>query len=64
MFENEDFDKLTEQETLDIQDLISTGKVILTPHIAGLTIESEIKIFSVLLDKLELQRILQSSGNI
>ena len=64
VFENEDFDKLTEQETLDIQDLISTGKVILTPHIAGLTIESEIKIFSVLLDKLELQRILQSSGNI
>lgn len=56
VLENECFNTLKQQEKIDLQDLISTGRVIITPHIAGLTVESEIKIFSVLLDKLELQR--------
>jgi D-3-phosphoglycerate dehydrogenase / 2-oxoglutarate reductase len=56
VFENECFDILNEQEIKELQDLISTNRVILTPHIAGLTIQSEIKIYSVLLDKLELQK--------
>jgi D-3-phosphoglycerate dehydrogenase / 2-oxoglutarate reductase len=56
VLENEFFETLNKKEKIDIQDLISTGKVIITPHIAGLTVESEIKIFSVLLDKLEFQK--------
>jgi D-3-phosphoglycerate dehydrogenase len=55
VFENENFNTLTENDQNILKNLISTGRVILTPHIAGLTHESEIKIFSVILDKLELQ---------
>jgi D-3-phosphoglycerate dehydrogenase / 2-oxoglutarate reductase len=53
VLENENFNNLNKEEKTDIQDLISTGKVLITPHIAGLTVESENKIFSILLDKLE-----------
>jgi D-3-phosphoglycerate dehydrogenase len=52
VLENENFASLTNQEQSDIQDLVSTNKVILTPHIAGLTYQSEIKIFSILIEKL------------
>jgi len=64
VFENEYFNTLSKQEKNDLLALVSTGKVILTPHIAGLTNESEIKIFSVLLDKLELQIKFHDAGNI
>ena len=53
VFENENFNNLSNEETNDLQALISSNKVILTPHIAGLTHESERKIFSILLDKLD-----------
>ena len=56
VFENEDFNTLSEQEKNELLTLIASGKVILTPHIAGLTHESENKIFTILLDKLELLR--------
>jgi D-3-phosphoglycerate dehydrogenase / 2-oxoglutarate reductase len=56
VFENEDFKSISEQEKDELQALISTGKVVLTPHIAGLTHESEHKIFSILLDKLEIKK--------
>jgi D-3-phosphoglycerate dehydrogenase / 2-oxoglutarate reductase len=56
VFENEDFNSISVQNKDELLALISTGKVILTPHIAGLTHESEKKIFSILLDKLEIKK--------
>ena len=48
-FENMNFDSLPK----DMQYLITSDKVILTPHIAGWTYESNVKIASVLADKIE-----------
>jgi len=52
VLENENFKTYSATERALINALISTGRVLITPHIAGLTVESEKRIFSVLIDKL------------
>jgi D-3-phosphoglycerate dehydrogenase len=53
VFENENFRTLSVKEKSDLTELINSGKVIFTPHIAGLTFESENRIFRILLEKLK-----------
>jgi D-3-phosphoglycerate dehydrogenase len=48
---NEKFDTLTESEISIIHDLIDFNKVILTPHIAGWTVEARANIFWNVLNK-------------
>jgi D-3-phosphoglycerate dehydrogenase / 2-oxoglutarate reductase len=50
--ENEDFYSQSIKERTDIIELLQTQKVIITPHIAGLTVQSEEQIFRILLEKL------------
>lgn len=52
VLENENLEFYSKDEKHLLEDLISTGKVIITPHIAGLTEESEKAIFQILVDKL------------
>jgi D-3-phosphoglycerate dehydrogenase / 2-oxoglutarate reductase len=52
VIENEDIRTQTTTQRQNIIDLLNTNKVIITPHIAGLTEESEKKIFSNLIGKL------------
>ena len=52
-YENTSFENLTKGgKTTEMQYLISSNKVILSPHIAGWTVESNIKIAEILLQKI------------
>jgi len=56
VFENEQFNNLTESQKNELDFLIKSKKAILTPHIAGKTKESELKIHSILIEKLILNQ--------
>ncbi len=49
---NENLSSYSKEEKEILNKLIDTKKVLITPHIAGKTNESNIKIFSILIDKL------------
>ena len=52
-YENTSFENLSKKGiTTEMQYLISSNKVILSPHIAGWTVESNIKIAEILLQKI------------
>ncbi|MBA2407421.1 MAG: hypothetical protein H0V65_05450 [Chitinophagales bacterium] len=53
VFENENFESHTQKQHQVFQALIKTGKVIVTPHIAGKSLESKHKIAQVLLNKIK-----------
>ncbi len=52
VFENEKLSSLNENEKKDFEALISDSRILLTPHIAGWTHESRMKIAKVLLEKI------------
>ncbi|MFT6881518.1 MAG: D-3-phosphoglycerate dehydrogenase, partial [Marinoscillum sp.] len=52
VLENEKLDKLTPEQTIDFEKLRLRSNVILTPHVAGWTMESYRKINEVLVAKL------------
>lgn len=52
VYENEDFDSHSSSEEQVFKGLMATGKVIVTPHIAGKSFESPGKIALALLDKI------------
>jgi D-3-phosphoglycerate dehydrogenase len=52
VLENEDFGKLTKKETNILSGLFESGRVIITPHIAGWSVESYEKIARVLAGKI------------
>jgi len=52
VFENEKLSSLNENEKKDFEALISDNRILLTPHIAGWTHESKMKIAKVLLEKI------------
>jgi D-3-phosphoglycerate dehydrogenase / 2-oxoglutarate reductase len=52
VLENEDIDSCTEEERSFMDECFAIERIIFTPHVAGWTKESEKKIFSVLLEKL------------
>ncbi|MGB0429393.1 MAG: NAD(P)-dependent oxidoreductase [Bacteroidia bacterium] len=51
VIETEPIHKSSNREIETLQALINTGKVLITPHIAGWTHEAKQKMFSILLDK-------------
>jgi D-3-phosphoglycerate dehydrogenase / 2-oxoglutarate reductase len=51
-YEDSSFERLGAELPNDLRYLISAGNVILTPHIAGWTRESNVKLASVLVDKI------------
>ncbi len=53
VLENENFSTYTDQEKEILNRLLKTQEVIITPHVAGWTQESDIKIYSFLIDKLK-----------
>ena len=53
VLENENFESYTHSEKKQLEQLVLSGKVILTPHIAGKTAESEEKIYNYLLTKIK-----------
>jgi D-3-phosphoglycerate dehydrogenase len=52
VFENEKLSSLNENEKKDFEALISDSRILLTPHIAGWTHKSKMKIAKVLLEKI------------
>lgn len=52
VLENEDLQSYTAQERFIMEALIQTGRVIITPHIAGWSIEANRKMYDILLNKL------------
>jgi D-3-phosphoglycerate dehydrogenase len=54
VLENEKLETLTNEQKQDLQQLIAMNNVLLTPHIAGWTYQSKIKIAKVLATKLQL----------
>ena len=52
VMECEKFSKMSEQQSKDFQWLISSGRVIFTPHVAGWSFESYARINEVLLEKI------------
>jgi D-3-phosphoglycerate dehydrogenase len=54
VLENEKLETLTDEQKQDFQQLIAMNNVLLTPHIAGWTYQSKIKIAKVLATKLQL----------
>jgi D-3-phosphoglycerate dehydrogenase len=52
VLENENPATFNKEETIVFDNLLKTKKVLITPHIAGKTSQSEEKIFSVLIEKL------------
>ncbi|MBA3648756.1 MAG: hypothetical protein H0W62_09425 [Chitinophagales bacterium] len=52
VYENEKFETHSESERMIFEQLVHTGKVIFTPHIAGKSFESKKKISLVLLEKI------------
>lgn len=57
VLENEKLKNLTDQEQLVLNKLMQQENVIFTPHIAGWTFESHVKINVVLIDKIKLLNI-------
>lgn len=53
VFENEKFNTLTVEQKNTLQALINTGEVLCTPHVAGWTVESYLKINQVLTHKIK-----------
>lgn len=53
VFENENLDSYTFEEKTIFESLTKSNKVILSPHVAGWTLESDQKIYSVLIEKLK-----------
>jgi len=53
VFENENIDKLTDEQQLVYETLYSKPNVIMTPHIAGWSFESNIRINEVLVGKIK-----------
>ncbi|MFY0673603.1 MAG: phosphoglycerate dehydrogenase [Bacteroidia bacterium] len=54
VIETEPLEKASTKEKELLKELIKTGKVLITPHIAGWTHEAKRKMFSILLDKYKL----------
>jgi len=54
VFQNENFETFTQEEEQMFEDLLSRPNVVLTPHVAGWTFESYVKINQVLVDQIEL----------
>jgi D-3-phosphoglycerate dehydrogenase / 2-oxoglutarate reductase len=54
VYENENFSSHTQEERGVFRDLVKTGSVIFTPHIAGKSFESKKKIAEVLLTKISM----------
>lgn len=61
VFENEKPGTFTSQEKLMYQRLYQLPNVVLTPHIAGWTVQSKYKLAAILLEKIA-QRDLEMSG--
>ena len=53
VLENENLSLYTDNERDLLDKLAATGRVIITPHVAGLTVESEDNIFQILISKLQ-----------
>ena len=53
VLENEKLNELTSSQKEGFRNLISGGNVIFTPHIAGWTFESHVKINVALVDKIK-----------
>jgi len=51
-FEKSSFESVQANENLDMEYLLNSEKVLLTPHIAGWTVQSEIKLAQVIVDKI------------
>jgi D-3-phosphoglycerate dehydrogenase len=58
VLENEKINKLTDAQQEIFEELVKSDKVILTPHIAGWTFESYVRINEVLVDKIRSSGIL------
>lgn len=54
VYENENFSSQTREERSVFRDLVKTGNVIFTPHVAGKSFESKKKIADVLLKKISM----------
>ena len=52
VFENEQIEHYTDREKLDFKELAITSKVLCSPHIAGWTNQSKIKLAKILSDKI------------
>lgn len=53
VFENENLQSLNKEEKRNFEELIKSDKVVLTPHIAGWSVESKEKIAEILLEKIK-----------
>jgi D-3-phosphoglycerate dehydrogenase len=53
VFENEDFNNLTPEQKDLLDYLANSGNVVMTPHIAGKTHESEMRIHQILIEKIK-----------
>lgn len=54
VFQNENFESFSAEEEQMFEDLLSKPNVVLTPHVAGWTFESYVKINQVLVDQIRL----------
>ncbi|MFL5729381.1 MAG: NAD(P)-dependent oxidoreductase, partial [Cytophagaceae bacterium] len=53
VLENEKLQKLSEQERENFKEIIASDKVLFTPHVAGWTYESYVRINEILADKIK-----------
>jgi len=51
-FEKSSFEDIQTKENLDMEYLLNSEKVLLTPHIAGWTIQSKVKLAQIIVDKI------------
>ena len=63
VFENENFSKLTEIQAYELKALIERDNVVLTPHIGGLTYESEERILASVASAVTEYVTMQYGGN-